>query len=139
MWTFSGQHALKGSLWNVAYIIEVELHAMQLIPKATNGGVGVSFWSLHLRTTGSDISHDGTISFSYDNIKACFQNSEYIREKLPRTMELLELRLLDSGDLNLKAHILCFVWFYFLLYYSVLLQFIQWSSSSYRIIYIIKY
>ena len=91
---------------------------MQLLPKVTNGGVGVSFWSLHLRTTGSDISHDGTISFSYDNIKACFQNSEYIREKLPRTMELLELRLLDSGDLNLKAHIFmfCVVLFFAILF-----------------------
>ena len=81
---------------------------MQLLPKVTNGGVGVSFWSLYLRTTGSDISHDGTISFSYDNIKAYFQNSEYISEKLPRTRELLELWLLDSGDLNLKAHIFMF-------------------------------
>ena len=81
---------------------------MQLLPKVTNGGIGVSFWSLHLRTTGSDISHDGAISFSYDNIKAYFQNSEYIREKLPGTMELLELWLLDSEDLNLKAHIFMF-------------------------------
>ena len=59
--------------------MEVELHAVQRIP------------------------YDGIIPFSYDNIKKCFQNSEYIRENVLRRKELFELPILEFGDFNLKA------------------------------------
>ena len=49
------------------------------------------------------ICYDGIIPFSYDNIKTCFQNSDYIRENLLRRMELFKLPILESGNLNLKA------------------------------------
>ena len=47
--------------------------------------------------------YDGIVPFSYDNVKTCFQNSDYIRESLLRRMELSELLILESRDLNLKA------------------------------------
>ena len=46
---------------------------------------------------------DVFIPFFYDNVKICFQISEYIRENLRGRMELFELPILKSGDLNLKA------------------------------------
>ena len=49
------------------------------------------------------IPYDSIIPFSYDNVKTCFQNSDYIRENLRRTMELFQLPILESGNLNLKA------------------------------------
>ena len=54
---------------------------------------------------------DYIIPFSYDNVKKSFQNSEYIRENLPGEwrMELFELPLLKSGDLNLKTCALKFL------------------------------
>ena len=46
---------------------------------------------------------DVFIPFFYDNVKKSFQNSECVRESLPRRMELFKLWILKSGDLNLKA------------------------------------
>ena len=57
--------------------MEVELHAVQ------------------------HISYDGIIPFSYGKVKTCFRNSGYIRENILRRMELFELLILESGDLNL--------------------------------------
>ena len=63
-----------------------------------------------------------------DNVKKCFINSEYIRENLSGRMELFELPMLKSGDLNLKAYafkffivlLLCYnILFYFNLYGSL--------------------
>ena len=48
------------------------------------------------------IPYYGIIPFSYDSIKTCFQNSEYIRENLFRRMELFQLPIVNSGDLNLN-------------------------------------
>ena len=71
---------------------------------------------------------DVFIPFFYDNAKKCFQNSRYIRENLPGKMELFELPILKSGDLNLKACafkflivlLLCYnILFYFNLYISL--------------------
>ena len=58
--------------------LEVELHAAQHIP------------------------YDGDISFSYDHVKTCFKNSDYLTENLLRRMELFKLPILESGDLKLK-------------------------------------
>ena len=41
--------------------------------------------------------------FFYDDVKKCFQISEYIRKNLSGRMKLLELPTLKSGDLNFKA------------------------------------
>ena len=48
------------------------------------------------------IPYEGKISFSYDNVKTCFKNSDYLTENLLRRMELFELPILESGDLKLK-------------------------------------
>ena len=48
------------------------------------------------------IPYDGNISFSYDHVKKCFKNSDYLTENLLRRMELFELPILESGDLKLK-------------------------------------
>ena len=68
-----------------------------------------TYFEEYLQTTAFDIPHDDTISFSDDNIKTCIRNPECIREKLPGKVALLELRILESGDLNLKAHTLKFL------------------------------
>ena len=68
------------------------------------------------------------IPFSHDNVKKCFQNSGCIRENLPGKMELFEVSILKSGDLNLKVCafkflivlLLCYnILFYFNLYNSL--------------------
>ena len=45
------------------------------------------------------------VSFHFfnDNVKTCFQNSDYNTENLLRRMELFELPILESGDFNFKA------------------------------------
>ena len=49
------------------------------------------------------IPYNGIIPFSYDYVKTCFKNSDYITENLLRRMELFGLPILESGNLNLKA------------------------------------
>ena len=66
--------------------------------------------------------YDGIIPFSYDNVKTCFQNSDYIRENLLRTMELFELPILESENLNLKACTFKFL-IVLLLCYNILFYF----------------
>ena len=51
------------------------------------------------------VGHGCFHSFSLDNVKKCFKISEYIREGLCGRMELSELPILKSRDLNLKAYI----------------------------------
>ena len=85
--------------------MKVELHAVQHIP------------------------YDGIIPFSYDNIKKCFPNSEYIRENVRRRKELFELPILESGDFNLKACAFRFL-IVLLLSYNTLFYFNLYSSLT---------
>ena len=73
--------------------------------------------------------YDSIIPFPYDNVKTCFQNSEYIREKLLRRMELFELPILESGDLNLKACTFKFL-IILILCYNILFYFNSYSSLA---------
>ena len=68
------------------------------------------------------IPYDGIIPSSYDKVKTCFQNSDYITENLLRRVALFELPLLESGDLNLKACAFKFLIVLLLCYNIVLLQ-----------------
>ena len=72
---------------------------------------------------------NGIIPFSYDNVKTCFQNSEYIRENLLRRMELCELPILESVDLNLKSCAFKFL-IVVLLCYEILFYFSLYSSLA---------
>ena len=83
---------------NSAGIMEVKFHATQHVP------------------------YDDIIPFSYDNVKTYFQNWKYIRENLLQRMELFELPLLESGDLNLKAVLFKFL-IVLLACYNILLHF----------------
>ena len=55
------------------------------------------------------ISHNDIIPFAFGNFKICFQTSEYIIENLLQIMELFELRILESGNMDLKTHTFTFV------------------------------
>ena len=75
-----------------------------------------------------------------DNVKKCFINSEYIRENLSGRMELFELPMLKSGDLNLKAYAFKFL-IVLLLCYNILFYFNLYGSLAVTnglCIYIIK-
>ena len=72
--------------------------------------------------------YDGIIPFSYDNVKACFQNSGYITENLLWRMELFELPILVSGDLNLKACAFKFLIVLFLCYNILFLFYFNYSG-----------
>ena len=58
-----------------------------------------------------------------------FQNSDYIRENLLRRMELFELRILESGGLNLKVCAFKFL-IVLLLCYNILFYFNYSSLTS---------
>ena len=55
----------------------------------------------------------------YDNVKKSFKNSEYIRENSLGRMELFELPILKSEDLNLRARAFNFL-IVLLLCYNIL-------------------
>ena len=52
----------------------------------------------------SGMHPNGIILIDFDNVKICYQNSEYSRRNLLRKMELFELRILESRNLSFKAH-----------------------------------
>ena len=74
------------------------------------------------------VGHGCFHSIFLDNVKKCFKNSQYIKENFPGKMELFELPMLKSGDLNLKVYAFKFlivlppcynIMFYFNLYCSL--------------------
>ena len=71
-----------------------------------------------------DIPHDGIIPFSYDNVKTCFQNSDCIREKLLRRIELFEFAYLNLKGCAFKILIvllLCYNIIYIYIYIYIYL------------------
>ena len=65
------------------------------------------------------VGHACFHSIFLDNVKKCFINLEYIRENLSGRMELFELPMLKSVDLNLKAYAFKFL-IVLLLCYNIL-------------------
>ena len=87
------------------------------------------------------VGHECFHFIFYDNVKKCFENLEYIRENLPGKMELFELLILKSGDLNLKACAFKLL-IVLLLCYNILFYFNFYSSlavTSRLCIYITKH
>ena len=68
-------------------------------------------------------------SIFLDNVKKCFKNSQYIRENFPGKMELFDLPILKSGDLNLKVYAFKFL-IVLLLCYNILFYFNLYSSLA---------
>ena len=90
--------------------------------------------------TLSLVGHGWFPSIFLGNVKNCFKNLEYIRENLPARMELFELPILKSGDLNLKAYTFKFL-IVLLLCYNILFYFNLFRSLAVTnglCIYIIK-
>ena len=75
------------------------------------------------------VGHACFHSIFLDNVKKCFKNSEYIRENIPGRMELFELPILKSGDLNLKAYTFKFL-IVLLLCYNILFYLNLYSSLA---------
>ena len=87
-----------------------------------------NFCEIVINRALSLVGHGYFHSIFLDNVKKCFKISGYIGENLPGRIELFELPILKSGDLNLKACtfkflivlILCYnILFYFNLYNSL--------------------
>ena len=75
------------------------------------------------------VGHGYFHSIFLDNVKKYFKNSGYIREHLPGRIELFELPMLKSGDLNLKAYAFKFL-IVLLLWYNILFYFNLYSSLA---------
>ena len=75
------------------------------------------------------VGHGCFHSIFLDNVKKCFKNSQYIKENFPGKMELFELPILKSGDLNLKAYVFKFL-IVPLLCYNILVYFNLYSSLA---------